>query len=198
MKKYKFISKLKIDNEIQIRQIEESDIDDLYNLINKNRYYLTRWLRYIETTTKEITLEYLKKSILNNKNGVRNLDNRQSLCTCVIFYKDKLVGIINLRSNSDITVEIGYWIDEDYQGKGIAVRTVKYVINYCLNTLNFKRVLIAICVENEKSQNLVEKLNGHSKKEFVEKVVNRGNEDYYFYYFDKVSYFKKRNGNNKV
>jgi len=184
-KKYKFISSLKIDNEIWIRQIEESDFEEFYNLLSKNREYLTPSFQWAKYTTKEISFKIWRGSIFNNQQGIRNLKGEAVLCSCLIFYKNKIVGNVELTSNSETVVEVCYWIDNDYQGKGIMIRTVKSVMDYCLNNLKFEKVFIAIRVENKKSQNLIEKIGRKFKKEFRKSADAYGTGDYYFYYFAK-------------
>jgi len=182
-KKYKFISSLKIDDEIWIRQIEESDFEEFYKLLDKNRKHLTPSFKWAEYTTKETSFKIWGRSIFNNQQGIRNLEGEAVLCSCLVFYKNKIVGNIDLTANSETVVEVCYWIDNDYQGKGIMVRTVKSVIEYCLNILKFEKVFVAIRVENKKSQELIEKIDRKAKKEFKKSEDAYGTGDYYFYYF---------------
>lgn len=54
--------------------------------------------------------------------------------------------------------EIGYWLDKDFQGKGIMVNTVKFLINYGFKKLKLEKLIISVVRENLKSLTIQKKL----------------------------------------
>lgn len=67
------------------------------------------------------------------------------------------VGIINIDGHK---CEIGYWIDEKYEGKGIMTKVIALVTNYALRNLNMKRIFAPILPHNKGSARVLEK-NGY-------------------------------------
>jgi ribosomal-protein-serine acetyltransferase len=80
-----------------------------------------------------------------------------SLC---IFYQGKMVGTVGLHyiDKSDFKTEIGYWLSEDQQGKGIMHRSCLALIDYCFNVLKLHRIEIRCTVHNMASQRVAKKL----------------------------------------
>ncbi len=54
--------------------------------------------------------------------------------------------------------EIGYWLSEDFQGKGIMTESVKAIIDYGFNTLNLHRIQIKCDSDNINSKFIPERL----------------------------------------
>ena len=78
-----------------------------------------------------------------------------------IEYDDTFVGqltVNNIVRGSAQFASIGYWIDEQYAGRGITPRAVALVIDFCFVALGLHRVEIAIRPENTASLRVVEKL----------------------------------------
>ena len=66
------------------------------------------------------------------------------------------VGNINLGSSR--SAYIGYWIGEEFAGKGYTPLAVAMAIDYCFKNLKLHRIEIAIRPENSKSLRVAEKL----------------------------------------
>lgn len=70
------------------------------------------------------------------------------------------VGGIGLRPDDDINrhcAEIGYWLGEEYWGRGIATEAVTAVTDYALRSLGFGRLYAQIFEWNESSVRVLEK-----------------------------------------
>ena len=59
-----------------------------------------------------------------------------------------------IRGNS---IEIGYFLDEDYWGLGIMTKSLKKCIEYAFKKLEVDRVIISSLVENERCMKLIKK-----------------------------------------
>ena len=53
---------------------------------------------------------------------------------------------------------MGYWIDQEFAGRGVVPRAVAMVIDHCFFTAGLHRIEIAIRPENSNSLRVVEKL----------------------------------------
>lgn len=64
----------------------------------------------------------------------------------------------NITRGSGQFASIGYWIDEEYAGRGHTTRAVAMAIDHCFFVLRLHRIEIAIRPENTASLRVVEKL----------------------------------------
>ena len=64
----------------------------------------------------------------------------------------------NIVRGSAQFASIGYWIDQEYAGRGLMPRAVALVIDHCFFTVGLHRIEIAVRPENTNSLRVVEKL----------------------------------------
>lgn len=67
------------------------------------------------------------------------------------------MGHVNV-DRADRKTELGYWIAEDYQGRGIVTRAVRALIDHAFAVLNLNRVEIQAAQTNVRSRAIAEKL----------------------------------------
>jgi ribosomal-protein-alanine N-acetyltransferase len=73
----------------------------------------------------------------------------------------KFVGqltVNNIVRGSAQFASVGYWLDQEYAGRGIMPRAVAMAIDHCFFTAGLHRIEIAIRPENSNSLRVVEKL----------------------------------------
>ena len=77
-----------------------------------------------------------------------------------IAQNEKIVGTIGLHrlDSSNKSIQIGYWLDKQAQGKGLATRCCRILINHAFDELKLNRIQINCNVENVKSRVIPEKL----------------------------------------
>lgn len=101
------------------------------------------------------------------------------------------VGGIGIKPRDDvnrISVEIGYWLGEEYWGRGIMTEAVGAVTRYAFRTRGFSRVFAEVFEWNEASMKVLEK-NG-----FVREGVLRRNAIKAGQVIDQVVYAALRDG----
>ena len=77
-----------------------------------------------------------------------------------IVVKNKAVGGIGFESQADIfrrSAEIGYWLGEDYWGKGIMTETVKAVTSFAFGNFDLCRMQAGVFATNSASVRVLEK-----------------------------------------
>lgn len=77
-----------------------------------------------------------------------------------ILYENKWIGSMGY-NDIDLTnkkAEIGYWLDKDYQGKGIMTDCVRAIIKYGFEELDLHRIEIKCASSNTKSKAVPERL----------------------------------------
>ncbi len=163
----------KIDNELHIELIELQQKGELYELIDKNRKYLREWLLWVDKRTSENDFEDIIPMWLSNYASRNGFD-------AGIRYKGNLVGMIGLHyiDWKNRTTSIGYFIDEDFQGKGIISRCISGLLCYLFNDLQLNRVVIQCDGGNDRSKNVARRLN------FREEGIERSAHFVYDHYED--------------
>jgi ribosomal-protein-alanine N-acetyltransferase len=68
------------------------------------------------------------------------------------------ITVANINYGSTRSAYIGYWIGEEFAGKGYTPFAVAMAIDHCFQVLKLHRIEIAIRPENAKSLRVVEKL----------------------------------------
>ncbi|GAA4699370.1 GNAT family protein [Nocardioides conyzicola] len=69
------------------------------------------------------------------------------------------VTVNNIVRGSAQFASVGYWIDQQYAGRGVMPRAVAMVIDHCFTVAGLHRIEIAIRPENSNSLRVVEKLD---------------------------------------
>ena len=144
---------LVVDEKIELRLPDAKYATDLYNIINTQRDYLGKWLPWVPQTNQlEDTQKFLKEARLFNKGGQK--------LTTLIFYEKKIAGSVSLVyiSKEHGYAELGYWLSEDLQGKGIMLKAVNRLIDYSYQHTEIHRIEIEAAKENLKSQAIPKKL----------------------------------------
>ena len=140
---------LEVDSEIKLKQIELSDAKDVFATIDTQRKYLGEWLPFVAYThSVENPIKYIQTTLQASKEKCKYV--------FVIKYINTFAGIIGFK-DSDIAnkkIEIGYWLSESLQKKGIMRRCVNKILDFGFNDLEFNRIQIKCAVGNKKSVNI--------------------------------------------
>ncbi len=143
-----------VDSEITLMDLEMSSSDALYRLIDTNRSYLGEWLSFVEGTRSVMdTINYIF--------AMSEHDMYSSRYVMEIWYNNLLAGLIDVHNGDRLNkkAEIGYWLGEEFQGKGVMTRSCKALINYAFYDAGLNRITIKCAEGNKKSQAIPQKLN---------------------------------------
>lgn len=144
---------LRIDNDIELRLIDRALAPKMFEIIQSEKAYLSEWLAWPELT-KNLTdyLGYVKVVSQDYANGKG--------MACNILYQGNPVGCISFNYINELLkkAEIGYWLSEKYQGKGIVTKCSKKLINIAFNELNLDKIEIPVAEKNLPSRAVCERL----------------------------------------
>jgi ribosomal-protein-serine acetyltransferase len=135
-----------------LRRLEESDADELYRLIDANRAYLARWLPWAGAQTREATLEFIRM--------IRKQEASNDGFQAALVSKDSIIGMVGFHGVNwpHGSTTIGYWLDEDHQGRGLMTRTVRDLVDHAFDVWDLHRVEIQAAVDNHRSRAIPERL----------------------------------------
>ena len=140
---------LNISKELLLRQIELADAESVFDAINKQRQYLRKWLPFVDHTHQ----------VEDTRNFIRSVYQDQEL-VFVMQYQHVFAGLIGFR-NTDVAnrkTEIGYWLSQPFQKKGIVTESVKELVRFAFEKLTLNRVEINCAVGNLPSKKIPHKL----------------------------------------
>lgn len=140
---------ISLDEMFELRILAEVDAAPFFTAINKNLSHLDPWLHWSDFLKSEDDV----------KNYLAEYDSRGGF-HAGIWQSDQLAGGIVCRGidqNSKKT-EIGYWLDEDFVGRGLVTRASKQVLNYLFQQKKIHRVEIVCAANNTRSRAIPERL----------------------------------------
>jgi [ribosomal protein S5]-alanine N-acetyltransferase len=94
-----------------------------------------------------------------------------------IIVEGKIVGSIGIVAKTDIyrmNCEIGYFIDEDYWGRGIATRAIKAATTYAFKNFDIVRLYAEPFSDNKGSMKALEKAGYVLEAELKRNVIKNG------------------------
>lgn len=168
---------LAIREDAYMRILDAHEAAVLFALTNKNRTYLKRWLPWLDrTTAPDDSLRFVE--------GCRDRYANREALEAGLFSANKLVGMIGFNT-IDWTArrsEIGYWIDAEYQGRGLVTQGCSTLIAHGFNALDLNRIEIRCATGNDRSRAIAERMG------FVCEGIIRQTEWLYDHFEDHALY----------
>ena len=169
--------KLNIDGEVELRLVDVEECEDLFNLTDQNRAYLREWLPWLDGTK---TVEDTRKF----RAAIAEAYDKDGIVNCGIWYQGKLAGVVGFNKLDKVHryATIGYWLGQEFQGKGIMTRACRALIDYAFTELKLNRIMIYCATGNKKSRAIPERLG------FTQEGTIREGEWLYDHFVDHAIY----------
>ncbi len=139
--------------DILLKPISPEDSEVVFSTIDRERQFLGKWLPFVEHT-KDVgdTLRFIEYSY------TLNLGPADIVYT--IRYQGCFAGLIGYKFTDvgNRKTEIGYWLSERYQGKGIITQSVRAMIKQAFEEWGFHRIQIHVATGNHRSKKIPQKL----------------------------------------
>ncbi|SCL85653.1 GNAT family N-acetyltransferase [Sporanaerobacter sp. PP17-6a] len=139
-----------VSNEVTLRKIVESDLDNLYAIYSNEKLF-----------------QYSPVMLKKNKNTVANMIGHFErdflkrkaifLGICLNSNLNNIVGVAEIFDyHRDVNmITIGYRLNDQFWGKGIATKTVRAMTEYLFSDIGINRIQALVMPENIKSQNVL-------------------------------------------
>lgn len=160
----------------KLRNWKISDVDSLVE--HANNYNVAKWL------TNQFPYPYDKNAGRAFIDSTSN-DNPQKVFAIEI--DGKAVGSIGIFPQSDIhekSAEIGYWLSEEYWGKGIMPKAIAEMIDYGFESFDIVRIYARPFSNNKGSQRVLEKAGLELEARLKRSIYKNGE------YLDELIYSK--------
>lgn len=140
----------RLDEETELRLLGDRDAEELFAVSRRNlgRLY---WFR--ANYSLEDARRFVRRDMAENfarDNGFR----------AGVFVRGRLVGSVRYNDIDWDTraTALGYWVDADYEGRGLIKRACRVMLAHAFGELKLHRVEIRCHAENERSRALAERL----------------------------------------
>lgn len=145
--------RISVDNEIELRPIEPANAAALFAMVEAGRDYLAEWLPWVMYSQTANQTEQFIRQVLAKK-------NRNEQAVYAIWYHKQIVGLIDLHGIDTYNRKayIGYWLGQQWQGKGIMSRACSGLIDTAFQFYDLNRIAIRCAVGNYKSSAIPIKL----------------------------------------
>ncbi|HET7673847.1 MAG TPA: GNAT family N-acetyltransferase [Candidatus Saccharimonadales bacterium] len=154
-------TQIRVDEHLVLRQLQPEEAQELFDLTKKNWEYLKPWMPWLEDNRTVKDSEKFIRSALDKK-------NQEILYGYGMIYDGRIAGHMSIMHLKDeMYPEIGYWLDNELNGRGLTTKAVKRLTDFGLNTLGLKQILIKALPENGASNRVAEKC-GYVLKETKE------------------------------
>ncbi len=147
----KHIMEIKIDDNIVLRKVSKDDIVNLAKYLNNIGIY---------KNTLNIPFPYSKSDaeFWINLTSAFESENKIQKHWIIRHETDGAIGGIGLQYNDGIDShknEIGYWLAQPFWGEGIMTKVVGTFVNYCFDSLQYKRIQAPIFSFNKGSEKVL-------------------------------------------
>lgn len=149
----RYPDRIPVDDEVELRLVAEGDEDEIFRIVDANRAYLRQWLPWVDVTLSAAdTRAFVERSL----EQVRLQDGFQTR----ILHRGEFAGMIGYLYHDwkDRKTEIGYWLRQDLQGRGVMTRAAKALTDFALVNLGLNRVEIRAATDNRRSRAVPERL----------------------------------------
>src|SRR5437660_5725991 len=121
----------------ELRLVEERHAPAIFATVDRERQSLRQWLPWVDATrTQDDTLAFIRASLEQfaaNNGFAAGLWNHDSYIGGIGTHK---IDWLNRK------VEIGYWLSESFQGKGLMTDASRALVAHALGELDLNRVEI--------------------------------------------------------
>jgi len=167
----------KIDKSLTLSLLSMHHAQSLFELTDSNREFLRPWFPWTEFTTQEKDTEKFiddQDKLYRDKKAVQ----------VVLEYETNIIGMVDYHE-IDLSNEvgrIGYWLGEEFNGKGFMTSAVKEMVSMGFDDFALNRIEIQCAIENVKSRAIPERLG------FVQEGILRSAEKVHGRYLDHAVY----------
>ncbi len=144
---------IRLDDDTELRLPREEDAQKVFDLIDRERDRFEPWMEWVHSfQTVEHELEFIRTRLAQQAVG--------SAIQFFVWHKGRIAGstgtVVIDRENG--AVEIGYMIFREFEGTGLAYRSVMALITHLVEVEGIHRIVAKVMPANTRSIDLVRRL----------------------------------------
>ncbi|UVJ43366.1 GNAT family N-acetyltransferase [Pseudomonas sp. LS1212] len=143
-----------VSESIQLEVADAKFSEQIYETVRRNKEHLSTFLDWPKQVTRPTDSRHFMTSAAASHAAATSK-------TFVILFNDTPIGIIGFNSidKQGKTASIGYWLDEQFQGRGIISKSLKCLLENASRN-NFLNHFTLKCATHNKKSNSVALRNG--------------------------------------
>lgn len=150
--------KYDINKNTYLKLLDLSDVNELFALTDRSRDTLREWLPFVDDVkTVEDTERFVRGAMQQyaDNNGLQ----------AGIYYEGQLAGVIGYHQVNwqHKWTSIGYWLGNEFVGKGLVTNSMKAFIDYAFSYLKLNRIEVRVAVGNIRSRTIPKVLGFHEE-----------------------------------
>ena len=155
-------------NRLILRPLKEEDAKSI--LENINNLEVTKWLLVVPYP---YTLKDAKKWVKENKDKWKKKKKESYTFGIELKEKKKIIVGIGIHDFDKFQgkASVGYWLGENYHGKGYGTEALDALLKFAFNNLKLRKIEAGVFVGNPSSGKLLEKFG--AKQEGLRRKSNR-------------------------
>ena len=173
--------RIQIEENLHLELLQMIHSQELFALVDQNREHLRQWLPWLDDSkSEEDTKGFIKRTMQQFADDLG--------CQVGIFFEGKMVGVCGFHplDKKDRRGELGYWLSQEFEGRGFMTKTCARLIQIGFEQLDLNKISIRCATENCKSASIPERLG------FVKEGTFRESEWLYDRFLDHYSYSQLR------
>lgn len=137
---------LSVDDDIHLEKLRKAHADEVFRIIDRDRAYLRKWLPFVDQTRQVKDTQAFIDSLCS-------VVNRDKNAIYLVWYRGEPAGLAGFKDIDPVNhrTEIGYWLAEHLQGKGIITRSAGKLLDFGFRNLKMNRIQIKVAEGNLKS-----------------------------------------------
>jgi len=142
-----------VREDFRLELVRQSQAEEFYRLLARNRAHVGRWMMWVPRITGPDSMRsWIRRC-------QRQLSNGQGFHLALLL-DGAIVGTAGLLRIDwgNRATEIGYWLGEEAQGRGLMTDACAVVIGHVFDDLALHRIQICCATENARSRAIPERL----------------------------------------
>ena len=160
-----------------LRQLRVTDAEELFAVVNANRAHLRQWLPWLDMTRSVADSRRFLES------AIQQCESNHSI-QAAILVGGRITGVVGYHRIDwqNRNTLLGYWIAQEYQGRGLVTESCRVLVDHAFAALNLHRFAITCATGNARSRAIPERLG------FVHEGRHREAEWIYDHFVDHEVY----------
>jgi ribosomal-protein-serine acetyltransferase len=142
-----------LGNGAELRLLEPQHAPDVFAAVDSSRTHLRRFLPWVDSNTDVSHSAGFIKACMEQFGEFDGIN-------AGIWQDGVLAGVIGMHyiDQTHLETEFGYWLREDFTGRGLVTRSAYAMLEYIFDELGLQRISIAHAKENHASRGVIERL----------------------------------------
>ncbi len=145
---------LNVDAHITLQLYHTNDAQACFELLHKNKAHLRPWINWVDAINSLQDAQQLISA------RIKSFEEQESISLFIV-QDQKIIGSIGMFNwRKEIKcVEVGYWMDKDFENKGILSKALNVLISYLFQQVQLNKIELQFNALNKASGAIAKKFN---------------------------------------